>query len=542
MSSMSHSPRVLLRGGHVYAPATPAATAMLTVGETIGWLGSEDDAEAHAGTADRVVQLQGRLVLPGFVDAHAHLAMTGFALQSLDLSSADSLPEALDQLAATSRSHPGPLVYAHGWDETQWPEGRPPTMAEVDRAVGDRLAYVLRVDSHSAVVSSAVVDRCPELQRADGWRGAGLVERDAHHVVRAALDRLRTPGDRREAIVAALRGAAAHGITSVHELNAPHIAPATDFATIREIADDMVVPEVVPYWGALIDEGSAGPDDEEMGGPVVGYAGDLCMDGAIGSRTAALSHEYADADTSGHLYLNRSQVADHVVACTRNRKQAGFHVIGDRAADEVMAGFTAAAAVVGEDVMVAARHRLEHVEMLDDEAIVTMARLGIVASVQPAFDAAWGAPGQLYERRLGARAVSMNPYGNLQRAGVRLAFGSDTPVTPLDPWGAVRAAVRHHSPQQRMSVQCAVDAHTRGGHRARRDDDAGVLRPGSAATYAVWTLDHLTAGQVSTGSTDEPGAHGTQAQALPDLSLDAAQPHCVRTVIGGMTAFSTEED
>lgn len=542
MSSMSHAPRVLLRGGHVYAPDAPAATAMLTVGETIGWLGSEDDAEAHAGTADRVVQLQGRLVMPGFVDAHAHLAMTGFALQSLDLSSADSLTEALDQLAATSRSHPGPLVYAHGWDETQWPEGRPPTMGEVDRAVGDRLAYVLRVDSHSAVVSSALVDRCPELQRADGWRGAGLVERDAHHVVRAALDRLRTPGDRREAIVAALRAAAAHGITSVHELNAPHIAPATDFATIREIADDMVVPEVVPYWGALIDEGSAGSDEEEMGGPVVGYAGDLCMDGAIGSRTAALSHEYADADTSGHLYLDRSQVADHVIACTRNRKQAGFHVIGDRAAHEVMAGFTAAAAVVGEDVMVAARHRMEHVEMLDDEAIATMARLGIVASVQPAFDAAWGAPGQLYERRLGARAVSMNPYGSLQRAGVRLAFGSDTPVTPLDPWGAVRAAVRHHCPQQRMSVHSAVDAHTRGGHRARRDDDAGVLRPGSAATYAVWTMDHLTAGQVSPGSTDDPAAHGTQAPELPDLSLDAAQPLCVRTVIGGTTAFSTEED
>jgi predicted amidohydrolase YtcJ len=480
--------------------------------------------------------------MPGFVDAHAHLAMTGFALHSLDLSSEDSLIEALDALAGASRSHAGPLVYAHGWDETRWPEGRPPTMAEVDRAVGDRPTYVLRLDSHSAIVSSALVDRCPGLDQADGWRGAGLVERDAHHLVRAALDRLRTPDDRRQAIVAALREAAAHGITSVHELNAPHIAPATDFATIREIADDMVVPEVVPYWGALIHEGSAGPDDEEMGGPVVGYAGDLCMDGAIGSRTAALSAVYADADTSGHLYLDRSQVADHVIACTLNGKQAGFHVIGDRAAREVVAGFTGAADVVGEDAMVRSRHRLEHVEMLDDEEIASMARLGIVASVQPAFDAAWGSPGQLYERRLGSRAVSMNAYGRMHRAGVTLAFGSDTPVTPLDPWGAVRASVWHHCPQERMSVQSAVDAHTRGGHRARRDDDAGVLRPGSPATYAIWDTDHLSAGRVVPGPASTSWAGGTHAPALPDVSPATALPHCVRTVIAGATAFSTEED
>ena len=171
-----------------------------------------------------------------------------------------------------------------------------------------------------------------------------------------------------------------------------------------------------------------------------------------------------------------------------------------------------------------------------------MARLGIVASVQPAFDAAWGSPGQLYERRLGSRAVSMNAYGRMHRAGVTLAFGSDTPVTPLDPWGAVRASVWHHCPQERMSVPSAVDAHTRGGHRARRDDDAGVLRPGSPATYAIWDTDHLSAGRVVPGPASTSWAGGTHAPALPDVSPPTALPHCVRTVIAGATAFSTEDD
>ena len=104
---------------------------------------------------------------------------------------------------------------------------------------------------------------------------------------------------------------------------------------------------------------------------------------------------------SGHLYLDREQVRAHVVACTRAGKQAGFHVIGDRAMREVASRTASAAADVGVDAMVAARHRLEHVEMPDADVIETMADLGVVASVQPAFDAAWGAPGELYDQRLG---------------------------------------------------------------------------------------------------------------------------------------------
>ncbi|MBA2560362.1 MAG: amidohydrolase family protein [Propionibacteriales bacterium] len=536
---MSYPPpvTVLLRGGSVYAPQTPVATAMLTVAGTVAWIGTDAAAATYARDADEVVDLAGRLVTPGFVDAHTHLALTGFALGSLDLSTSTSLREALDSLGRASSASVGPVLFAHGWDETRWVEGRPPTLAELDRAVGGRVAYLARIDAHSAVVSSALLDRRPDLVAVDGWRGDGLVERDAHHGARAVVDTLRTHGDRKSALRSALGHAASRGVTSVHELNAPHIAPFSDFATIRELADEAVVPDVVPYWGELFGGGDAAAD-------VVGYAGDLCVDGAIGSRTAAMAEPYADSDTSGHLYLHRDEVADHVVACTLQRRQAGFHVIGDLAVREVMAGFDGAARTLGDAALVASRHRVEHVEMPDAAAIDAMARLGVVASVQPAFDAAWGGGGQLYERRLGpTRSRPMNPFGSMQRAGVALAFGSDSPVTPVDPWGGVRAAAYHHLSEERLTVSAAFNAHTRGGHRARGDDAGGVLTPGAPATYAVWDVAtelrvQTPDAEVADSSTDTlPGV-----PVLPDLHPGLPLPRCVLTVVAGATAYSVEDD
>jgi predicted amidohydrolase YtcJ len=109
-------------------------TAMLTVDGTVAWIGDDAAAGAYTDSADEVVRLSGRLVTPGFVDAHTHLAATGFALQSLDLSGTTTLSDALDALSRSSRATTGPVLFGHGWDETRWPEGRPPTTAQLDRA------------------------------------------------------------------------------------------------------------------------------------------------------------------------------------------------------------------------------------------------------------------------------------------------------------------------------------------------------------------------------------------------------------------------
>jgi predicted amidohydrolase YtcJ len=526
--------RILLRGGYVHTPADPHATALCVEDGAIVWTG-DDDASVHfADGADRVIDLAGRLVTPAFVDAHVHLSQTGIGAFSVDLSHATSLTGALDALAAHARASALPLVLGLNWDETRWPEDRPFTREEVDRAVDGKIAYLARVDAHSAVVSSAFLDRLPEVTAAGGYSPDGLVARAANIVAREAVFGMLPGTVHEDAIARALEDAARHGIAAVHENGAPGDSPAEDFARIRTVTESRTLPEVIGYWGQLDGLDLA----RELG--CVGAAGDLCMDGAVGSRTAAMNAPYADdPGTSGHLYLNAEEVARHVVACTEADLQAGFHVIGDRAADEVVEGFRRAAEKLGAPAIVRARHRLEHLEMVTPEQMRLLAELGVTASVQPMFDSLWGGEGALYEQRLGPeRARPMNAYASLNRAGVALAFGSDTPVTPFDPWGAVRAASWHHEESERLTVRAAFNAHTRGGWRAARRDEGGVIAPGAPASVAVWDVPGALAVQtpdarVAAWSTDPRAG----VPLLPDLHPDLDLPTCVLTLVHGEVAF-----
>jgi hypothetical protein len=525
----------LLRRGTVYTPTDPFATAMLVADDRVAWVGSEGAAASHADGVDRVVDLAGALVTPAFVDAHVHTTETGLALDGVDLAGTRSLAEALDRLAAHARARPGTALAGSGWDEGTWPEGRPPTAAELDRATRGAVVYLSRVDVHTAVVSPALVAARPDLRALPGWEGDGLVRRQAHDAARRFSRDTIGSSRRRGLQLAALRRAASVGIGCVTELAAPHINSAEDVQSLRALAAEEALPDLLVYWGA---EGGV---DELPGLGALGAAGDLCVDGTVGSRTAALSAPYLDRPGErGYLYLDQERAVDHVVACTQSGVQAGFHVIGDDAVRVGVEAVARAADRCGLDAVLACRHRLEHVEMLADDLVPELVRLGVVASVQPAFDALWGGEEGMYARRLGPdRARVMNPFAAMSRAGVQLAFGSDSPVTPLDPWGSVRAAAFHRTPGSGLSARGAFSAHTRGGWRAARVDDAGVLAPGALASYAVWDVH----GELVVQAADERVANWSTdprsgVPGLPDLTPGAALPTCLRTVASGRTVFA----
>jgi predicted amidohydrolase YtcJ len=164
--------------------------------------------------------------------------------------------------------------------------------------------------------------------------------------------------------------------------------------------------------------------------------------------------------------------------------------------------------------------------MISEGDVETLAVLGVVASVQPAFDAAWGRPAELYEQRLGPdRAAAMNPFRTLQRHGVPLAFGTDAPVTPLTGWGMVRDAVHHSRAPERMALADAFDAATRGAHWAAFADRAGLIAAGWQADLAIWDVDpeQLDA-----------------ASGLPELDTGAPLPECAATVAAGRIIHRSE--
>ncbi|MDT0343759.1 amidohydrolase [Streptomyces litchfieldiae] len=528
---------VLLRRGEVHSPADPFATAMAVAGDRVAWVGSEAAADSLAASADEIVDLDGALVTPAFTDAHVHTTATGLTLTGLDLAPARSLAEALALVAAHAAAAPaGGVLIGHGWDTTDWPEGRPPTRAELDRAAAGRPLYLTRVDAHSALATTALLDRVPGVAGLSGHDPAGPLTGDAHHAVRRAADATVSPRQRADAQRAALRRAAALGIGAVHECAGPDISSEEDLTGLLALAEAEPGPRVFGYWAGLVTSAKEARQVRELG--AIGAAGDLFADGSLGSHTAHLHQPYADAGHTGTAHLTAHDIAAHVTACTEAGLQAGFHAIGDAAVTAVTEGVAAAADRLGTERVRALRHRVEHAEMLTPETIDAFAALALTASVQPAFDAAWGGEDGMYARRLGpSRARTLNPFAALLRAGVPLAFGSDAPVTRFDPWGTLRAAAFHRTFEHRVSVRAAFTAHTRGGWRAVGRDDAGVLVPGAPADYAVWRTGELLVqapdNRIARWSTDPRS--GTPG--LPDLAPGAPLPECLRTVVGGRTVY-----
>jgi predicted amidohydrolase YtcJ len=521
---MSGMTSTLYRAGHVFSAAVPGATALLVTDDRIAWIGPVADAP----TADAVVDLDGALVAPAFVDAHVHTTDTGLTLAGLDLTHTRSAGELLDAVAAFVEGLPASaVVLGHGWDESTWTDQTPPSAQELDRAAGGRMVYLSQASIHSALCSASLLAACAA-QDAPGYDASGWLRRAAHHVARGIAFGSITAAQRRAAQAGTLRTAASLGIAAVHECGGPGTSSETDFTDVLSLGGVLSRnPEVYGYWGELMGAAKA----VELG--AVGAGGDLYADGALGARTAHLREPYISSDPDdancGHGYLTEEQVEEHIVDCVRHGVQGGFHAIGDRALSTVVAGLRAAADVVGLDRLRAARHRIEHVEIVDKQIIAGLVEFGVVASMQPAFDRLWGGEGQMYAQRLGVpRSLASNPFGAMHGVGVALAFGSDSPVTPLDPWGSVRAAMRHHNPAYRMNARAAFAAHTRGGWRAVHRDDEGVLTPGAPATFAAWHAPSLTDGlpTLVAASADEPA---------PSL------PRCRRTVLRGQAIFSSDD-
>ncbi|GAA4384389.1 amidohydrolase [Tsukamurella soli] len=496
----------------------------------VTWIGEDRTGRAlHPGA--EVIDLSGAFVAPAFVDTHVHLSATGLRLTGPHLAT----PTRAAALAELRGHATAGVVLARGWDPDVWPDG-PLTVTDLDAACGDRAVYAARVDEHSAQASTALRAAVPDLVALDGYHPELALTGPAHDAVRVAAQDALTDAQITAAHRAALDAAAATGIVAVHECSGPEIAGERDFALLRGLQHGV---QVRRYWGEAARDAAHATELMTRTG-AHGLAGDLFVDGSLGSHTALLSAPYADADTVGTAVLDQAAVTTHVLACTEARIQAGFHAIGDAAVGRVVTALAAAVDAFGGPRVAACGHRIEHAEMVTARQAERLGAWAVHASMQPAFDALWGGGSGMYARRLGPdRAAGLNDFALLARNAVPLAFSSDSPVTPLDPWATIRAATTHHTAGSAVSPRAAFTASTRGAWRAGgvRDGIAGTLVPGAPASYAVWDVDELVvkapADAVARWSTDPRAG----VAPLPDLSPGARLPRCLRTVSAGVTIF-----
>jgi hypothetical protein len=488
---------LVLTNGEVHTLAEPDETyeAVAVRDGRIVRRTSTDEVDFLVGVETEVVDLAGRVCLPGFTDAHTHMTTLGRSLVHADLSTADSPGDAVELL----RDRAGDVaddewVLGFGYDESTWDESRYLTRNDLDAVTGAQPVAAVREDMHVASLNSVALDRLlDEMPAADVQTDAegptGVVVEEAVDPLYAAIEP--GPAETRDLLESAQRYANERGVVGVHDMVRQSHAPGVYRA--MDADDDLTLRVGLNYWSdhldALLDLGERtnhGSEFVQMGA-VKSYT-----DGSFGGRTAKVSEPYADAeegtggagdsadqsdDTTGSWVVPPAELQTLVTRADDAGLQFTAHAIGDEAVDAVLDAYEACEAP-GES-----RHRVEHAELASDDAIERFADSDVVASVQPNF-LKWAGEGGLYEARLGDRRTETNRYADLLSAGVHLAFGSD--CMPLDPLLGVHHAVNAPAEAQRLDVTDALRAYTSGAAYAGFDEDRlGTVEVGKLADFVV---------------------------------------------------------
>ncbi len=493
---------VVFTGGVVWTgdPGEPAAEALAVRGGTIVAVGPAAEVAAHVGTSTEVVDLAGRMALPGFVDAHTHFVAGGFQLSSVDLRDAATPEEFARRIGAFAREV-GPDVWITGgdWDHELW-GGQLPRREWIDSVTPLNPVLVSRLDGHMALANGLALERAGvsaaaetppggEIVRDRAGRPTGVLKDEAMGLV-ARVAPEPTPEELDRAVDAAVEHALSLGVTEVHDMGT-----WADLEAYRRAAASgrlgMRVYAFVPLdtWERLRDFVAANGrgDDRLRWGGLKGF-----VDGSLGSTTAWFAEPYADEPrTSGLTITDTIALGISVAEADAAGLHVAVHAIGDRANDWLLGIYDEIAARNG---IRDRRFRIEHAQHLTRHAIAELARQGVIASMQPyhAID-----DGRWAEKRIGPkRILTTYAFRDLLDAGATLAFGSDWTVAPLDPLLGVYAAVTRRTtdgtnpdgwvPGQKISLEETLRAYTTGGARAGfMDDRKGVLAQGRLADVVV---------------------------------------------------------
>lgn len=435
----------------------------------------------------RVLDLEGRAVIPGLIDTHFHLFATALADASVDLSGASTVAEIQDRLAAASTTIGG-WVLGSGFEDNDLPPGETLDRGALDAVPGEAAIFVEHRSLHFAVLNSVGLARAGVETKVrtrgadDPWR-TGI--RTAH-LLAARRDVVLTMGAQARLDGMRLVSArmASRGATTIGALEGGEAFGDADLDALARGLDDFPT-WIVPYWIST-DVATAA----RLGLPRIG--GDVHLDGTIGSRTAAIREPYSDdPSTRGLLYRRQRDVDAFVRDCYRLGIQPAVHAIGGRAIERALVAMERGGNAIDRDEC---RPRIDHFGEPTREQIGRAARLGVVVASQPPFAFLRGAPGAIYEQRMGAaRVAETYPFRRLVDEGVHLGGGSDSPVVPRDPILGLHSLVNGHHESQRLSVREALNAYTHDAAWVCREDEIkGDIRVGLLADLAVLDQDIFT--------------------------------------------------
>ena len=485
--------------------AKPWAQAVAISGEKISAVGDSSSIAAQVAPGTRVIR-NGAMVVPGFMDGHTHFIYGGFQLIQVDLRDADSPKEFVRRIKNyAAKAKPGEWILGGNWDHERWAGTPLPDRSWIDSVTPNNPVFVDRLDGHMTLANSLVlklahIDRSTKdvaggtiVRRPDG-EPTGVVKDAAQNLV-YAVQPTPSPQQSDAAIERAMRWAASHGVTGVADVSVPWFE--VDALQRAHAAGRMItrVSVYVPLqdWrrmAELVKAKGVGDDWLRVAG-VKGY-----VDGSLGSTTALFYEPYNDApQTSGLLVTPEDSLRSWIGSADSAGLQVAIHAIGERANGLLLDIYDSVGRAHGSRDR---RFRVEHAQHLRRQDIGRIARLGVIASMQPyhAVD-----DGRWAEKRIGPERIKTTyAFRSLIDAGARLAFGSDWTVAPLDPLLGIYAAVTRRTwdgknpggwvPEQKITVEEALRAYTAGdAYSVFAEQKRGKLAPGYLADVTVIDRD-----------------------------------------------------
>ncbi len=491
--------------------AQPHAEAVAILGNRILAVGSTPDVQLLRGAKTRVIDAVGKLVLPGFNDAHVHFMSGGFQLSSVDLRDANTPQEFAERIRDFAAQLPkGRWITGGDWDHERWPEARLPTKEMIDRLTPDTPVFVNRLDVHMALANSVTL-KLAGVTRDTKDPDGGVIVRDASGeptgVLKDAAQNFvwrvfppRSFDERLAAARAASDYAASLGVTSVQDMSAGADVSVYQALLDRgELKNRIYAVWPLPRWETLARTGVRAHFGSAMlrTGGLKGFA-----DGSLGSTTALFFDPYLDApNTSGigsDEMFPEGAMLERIRGADRAGLQVLIHAIGDQANDEILSFYEQ---VEKEDGDRDRRFRIEHAQHLRAPDVPRFARDKVIASMQPyhAID-----DGRWAEKRIGQkRARTTYAFRSLLDSGATLAFGTDWTVAPLNPLLSIYAAVTRRTldgkhpdgwvPNQKISVAEAVRAYTLGSAYGEfQEQDKGIIEAGKLADLVILSRDIFT--------------------------------------------------
>ncbi|HWY70855.1 MAG TPA: amidohydrolase [Terriglobales bacterium] len=510
-------------GGHFSTPGDafaatdgPRAKSIAIANGKIVAIGGDDEVLAHKGPKTQIVDLGGKFVMPGFNDAHCHLANGGQAKLEVDLVGVKSLEEMKQRVAdGEKKAAPGEWVLGRGWDHTMWPSQQLPSRQDLDAVTAGHPAFFVRVDGHIAVANSAAL-KIAGLNRNSKDIPGGQADRDSsgeltgivRESTKDAFYKVIPPisaAKRRQAIELVLAEAAQWGLTSAQDNSSWE-----DFLVYDQLRRESKLTLRIAEWlrfndrvKTLVQQRGHNPSSDTMlhTTQLKGF-----MDGSLGSATAAMLQPYSDNPKNAGLpQYDQATLTKLTVERAAVGFQIGFHAIGDRGANMALNAFQEALrqakaahsrAPAGSQSFSDFRFRVEHAQVVAPADVPRFRELGVIASMQPNHlltDMNWA------ESRIGPeRAKTSYAWADFLKTTGHLAFGTDYPVEPITPFRGLYAAVtrmneagtKTYYAEQKLNIHQAIYAYTWGAAYAEFEEGTkGILARGYLADFVVLDRD-----------------------------------------------------